>query len=65
MEDRLEDLVREIEKAISLLESGEVSEVFLGFGKDFYIEVDRETALEILKNRLEKLRLTLRRGRSV
>lgn len=58
----LEARLREMEEAKRILEEGRASRVFLRFGGEVMIEVDRDYALEYIERRVLALRAALRKG---
>ncbi|MEB3778658.1 MAG: hypothetical protein GSR85_00275 [Desulfurococcales archaeon] len=55
----IETRIREIEEAIRIIREGKAKRIYLNFGRDVMIEVDKDYALEHLERRLLALRAAL------
>ena len=56
----IETRIRELEEAIKIIQEGKAKRVYLSFGRDVMIEVDRDYALEHLERRLLALKAALK-----
>ncbi|MEB3861826.1 MAG: hypothetical protein GSR84_06365 [Desulfurococcales archaeon] len=56
----LEARLREMEEARKLIEEGRASRIYLKFGDEVMVEVDRDYALEYIERRILALKAALR-----
>ncbi len=56
----IEARIKEIEEAVKIIQEGKAKRIYLSFGRDVMIEVDRDYALEHLERRLLALKAALK-----